>query len=84
MDGLAVLKKIKAKHPETQIILLTGHASFKGSVEAIKGGASDYLEKPTDMEALATKIKEAKAEKMLMVQKQHLDSVLDSIKKYGI
>ncbi len=84
MDGLAVLKKIKAKHPETQIILLTGHASLKGSVEAIKGGASDYLEKPTDMQALATKIKQAKAEKMLVVQKQHLESVLDSIKKYGI
>jgi FixJ family two-component response regulator len=50
----------------------------------MKGGASDYLEKPADMEALSKKITEAKAEKMMIVQKQHLDSVLDSIKKYGI
>ena len=84
MDGMAVLKKIKAKHPEAQIILLTGHASLERGVEAIKIGASDYLEKPADMEALSEKIKEAKTEKMLIVQKQHLDSVLDSIKKYGI
>lgn len=84
MDGLAVLKKIKAKHPEAQIILLTGHASLERGVEAMKGGASDYLEKPADMEALSKKITEAKAEKMMIVQKQHLDSVLDSIKKYGI
>ena len=70
MDGLAVLKKIKARHPESQIILLTGHASLERSVEAMKGGASDYLEKPADMEALAKKIKEAKTEKMMIVQKQ--------------
>jgi DNA-binding NtrC family response regulator len=84
MDGMAVLKKIKARHPEAQIILLTGHASLERGVEAIKIGASDYLEKPADMEALSKKIKEAKAEKMLIVQKQQLDNVLDTIKKYGI
>jgi len=84
MDGMAVLKKIKAKHPEAQIILLTGHASLEKGVEAMKIGASDYLEKPADMEALYKKIKEAKTEKMLIVQKQQLDSVLDTIKKYGI
>jgi DNA-binding NtrC family response regulator len=84
MDGMAVLKKIKARHPEAQIILLTGHASLERGVQAIKIGASDYLEKPADMEALSKKIKEAKAEKMLIVQKQQLDSVLDTIKKYGI
>ncbi len=84
MDGMAVLKKIKAKHPEAQIILLTGHASLEKGVEAMKIGASDYLEKPADMDALYKKIKEAKTEKMLIVQKQQLDSVLDTIKKYGI
>ena len=84
MDGMAVLKKIKTRHPEAQIILLTGHASLERGVEAIKIGASDYLEKPADMEALSKKIKEAKTEKMLIVQKQQLDSVLDTIKKYGI
>ena len=84
MDGMAVLKKIKARHPAAQIILLTGHASLERGVEAIKIGASDYLEKPADMEALSKKIIEAKAEKMLIVQKQQLDNVLDAFKKYGI
>lgn len=84
MDGLAVLKKIKAKHPEAQIILLTGHASLERGLAAMKGGASDYIEKPADLDSLSKKIKEAKAEKMMVVQKQNLDSVLDSIKKYGI
>ena len=84
MDGLAVLKKIKARHPEAQIILLTGHASLERGVEAMKFGASDFLEKPADIEALSKKIKEAKVEKMLIVQKQQLDNVLDAFKKYGI
>ena len=84
MDGLAVLKKIKTRHPEAQIILLTGHASLERGVEAMKGGAYDYLEKPADLDSLSEKIKQAKAEKMMVVQKQNLDSVLDTIKKYGI
>ena len=84
MDGMDVLKKIKAKHPEAQIILLTGQASLEMGVEAMKIGASDYLEKPADIESLSKKIKEAKTEKMLIVKKQQLDSVLDTIKKYGI
>lgn len=84
MDGLAVLKKIKTKHPEAQIILLTGHASLERGLEAMKGGASDYLEKPADLDSLSKKIKEAKVEKMMVVQKQNLDNVLDSIKKYGM
>ena len=84
MDGLAVLKKIKAKHPEAQIILLTGHATLESGLEAMKTGASDYLEKPADLNVLTQKIKEAKDEKMMIVQKQQLDSVLDTIKKYGI
>jgi two-component system, OmpR family, response regulator len=84
MDGLAVLKNIKAKHPEAQIILLTGHATLESGVKAMKDGASDYLEKPADLNELSEKIMAAKDEKMLIVQKQQLDSVLDTIKKYGI
>ena len=83
MDGFEVLKKIKAKRPEMQIILLTGYATVQKGVEAIKLGAADFLEKPADMEVLFKKIKKAKAEKMLVVGKHQDEDVLKMIKKFG-
>ncbi len=83
MDGMDALKAIKAKKPEAQIILLTGYATVEKSVEAMKIGATDFVEKPADLEVLAEKIKNAKAEKMLIVEKQTEDKVKNIIKKYG-
>lgn len=83
MDGMDALKAIKAKKPELQIILLTGYATVEKSVEAMKIGATDFIEKPADIEVLAEKIKEAKAQKMLIVEKQTENKVKDILKKYG-
>ena len=46
MDGMEALKAIKDKKPELQIILLTGYATVEKTVEAMKIGAADFLEKP--------------------------------------
>jgi len=83
MDGMEALKSIKAKRPESQIILLTGFATVEKGVEAMKEGAADFLEKPADLEVLSRKIKEAKAEKMVIVEKQATKKVIDIIKRYG-
>jgi DNA-binding NtrC family response regulator len=84
MDGMQALKAIKEKRPESQIILLTGYATVEKGVEAMKIGATDFIEKPADLETLAQKIKEAKAQRMLIVEKQQAKNVLDVLKKYGI
>ena len=83
MDGMDALKAIKAKKPEAQIILLTGYATVEKSVEAMKIGATDFVEKPVDLAVLAEKIKNAKAEKMIIVEKQTEDKVKNILKKYG-
>jgi len=83
MDGMDALKAIKAKKPESQIILLTGYATVEKSVEAMKIGATDFVEKPVDLAVLAEKIKNAKAEKMIIVEKQTEDKVKNILKKYG-
>jgi len=84
MDGMEALRSIKAKRPESQIILLTGYATLEKGIEAMKIGATDFLEKPADLEVLSQKIKQAKAEKMVIVEKQQEQKVIDAIKKYGV
>ncbi len=46
VDGLAVLQHVRAEHPGTQVILLTAHGTVETAVEAMKGGACDFLQKP--------------------------------------
>ena len=84
MDGMEALQTIKAKRPESQIILLTGYSTLEKGVEAMKIGATDFIEKPADLEVLSDKIKKAKAERMLIADKQQADKVLAAIKKYGV
>ena len=71
VDGLEALKRAKQTRPELQVILLTGHATVENGVEAIKLGAMDFSEKPADLETLSEKIKRAKQNKMLIVEKTH-------------
>jgi len=59
MDGIYLLKQIKEKYSDTEVILLTGHASTQDGVEGIKAGAFDYLTKPIELEHLLGKIQQA-------------------------
>jgi two-component system, NtrC family, response regulator AtoC len=46
MGGMALLRKVKAEQPETEVLVLTAHGSVEGAVEAMKLGAFEYLQKP--------------------------------------
>ena len=83
MDGIQVLKTLKAKHPELQVILLTGHGSIEKGVEAMRQGAMDFIEKPADLEVLTEKIKKAQARKMILVERKIEKEVRDILVSKG-
>lgn len=70
MDGLETLKAIKEKNPDLQVILLTGYATVEKSVEAMKLGAMDFIEKPADLDKLTAMIKKAQARKLVITEKK--------------
>jgi DNA-binding NtrC family response regulator len=70
MDGMDTLRHLLEDNPDLQVILLTGYATLEKGVEAIRLGAMDFLEKPAEMQKLMEKIREAKANKMLLVEKR--------------
>jgi DNA-binding NtrC family response regulator len=64
MNGLELLKRFKADHPDCEVILLTGQGSIETAVEAMKLGAYDYLQKPfslKDLEVIAQKASERRS-----------------------
>ncbi|MEI6218175.1 MAG: response regulator [bacterium] len=46
MDGMAVLKIIKDRWPESEVIMITGYPAVESAKEAVSLGAYDYLAKP--------------------------------------
>lgn len=54
MDGMEVLQRVTASLPSTAVIVMTGHASTESTVEAMRQGAVDYLEKPFSIHRLKT------------------------------
>ena len=46
LDGMAVLKTIKARWPESEVIIITGYPAVETAKEAVTLGAYDYLAKP--------------------------------------
>jgi DNA-binding NtrC family response regulator len=75
IDGLETLKRIKAKQPETEIIMLTGQGSIRTSIEAMKLGAEDFLQKPVNITELMDKISEAKDKRMLVLQARSVKEI---------
>jgi NtrC-family two-component system response regulator AlgB len=50
MDGLALLREIRQRRPETLVVLMTAYATVPQAVEAMRAGAYDYLVKPFSLE----------------------------------
>jgi len=50
MDGLALLREVKRRGPETVVLLMTAYATVPQAVEAMRAGAYDYLVKPFGLE----------------------------------
>ncbi|MBN2039121.1 MAG: sigma-54-dependent Fis family transcriptional regulator [Spirochaetes bacterium] len=61
IDGIEVLTKIKASHPEMDmaVIMISGHASIDIAVKSTKLGALDFLEKPPSMQRVITSVNNA-------------------------
>ena len=78
MDGIETLKAMRRINPGIQVILLTGHGTVKRGIEAMKLGAMDFLEKPTDIAELIQKIKDAKAKQTAAAEKK-IEQIVNDI-----
>lgn len=58
-DGLSVLKEIRAKNPKAKVFIITAYPSIDTAKEAIRGGATDYLPKPFELDYLENIIRKS-------------------------
>ena len=82
MDGVEVLKRIKEKDSEAEVIVITGHGDMDSAVAALRCGASDFLTKPIRDEALMLTLERAKQKISIAQQlKDYAENLEQTVEK---
>ena len=82
VDGIELVRKFKQLDPEAEVILISGQGNIPRSVEAVKAGAFDFLEKPVDAERLLDKLEKAIKQKSLVDENEQLKARLQDRYKF--
>ena len=77
-DGFGLMKTLREKNAYAKFIVITGHGEKEAAVQAVKSGASDYLEKPFDLEEFAHTVKRTQKEYSLQMENQDLIGRLEA------
>ncbi len=83
VNGMEVLQQTKARLPETEVILITGHASIDAAIGAVKKGAFHYVAKPLKLEEIRNLSRRALEHKRLVTENRQLKARLEPLDGWG-
>ena len=82
--GIEMLPEIRQINPEMPVIILTAHATLDAAMQAVRGGARDFLLKPIDPAAILERVSQVLAEsKQPKRQKEIISQVQDLLAELG-
>jgi DNA-binding NtrC family response regulator len=76
IDGMEVLEKTKARHPEIEVIMITGYATISSAIESLKKGAYHYVAKPFNLEEVRSAVRRALERKRLRDEARELKTLV--------
>ena len=82
MDGIELLRRVKASYPNTIVIIITAYGSVESAVEAMKIGADDYLLKPFRPDQLALVIEKTVSQMKLACKYRYVKGLLDDMTRF--
>ncbi len=80
VDGMQILRKAKALHPECEVILITGYATLQSAIQAMKKGAYDYVAKPFKLDEVRKVVAEAAEKVRLKNENARLREQIDNFR----
>ncbi len=78
VDGMHVLQQVKERHPEVDVIMMTGLSQVQTAVKAMKLGALDYLSKPFDPDEFKLVVERALERRRLLHENRSLKTQMGS------
>jgi putative nucleotidyltransferase with HDIG domain len=78
MDGVLLLKEIKALQPDTEFIMLTGIVDLDTAIRAMRMGATDYLTKPFNLAQVRLTVERALEKRRLVLENREYRMALEA------
>ena len=72
MDGVEVMREVRNLAPDTQVIMLTAHATLDSAVEALRYGGHDYLLKPSSTEEILSSVEKGLEKRRQRLRQEEL------------
>jgi len=79
LDGLDVLRTIKARWPDSEVVVITGYPSIESAKEAVRLGAQNYIAKPVGPEDVIRAANEAWTQKRWAMHRNQNDREADDL-----
>src|SRR5688500_9938069 len=77
LDGLATLERLRQRHVDAPVVMISGHGNIESAVRAIKLGAFDFVEKPLSLEKTVLVIGNAVRQRRLEAENRALRAHVD-------
>ncbi len=77
LDGLATLERLRQRHVDSPVVMISGHGNIESAVRAIKMGAFDFVEKPLSLEKTVLVVGNAVRQRRLEVENRALRAHVD-------
>jgi len=85
--GVELLAPLKTRHPQMELIMVTGYASTETAMQALNAGATAYITKPLNMDEVLAEVRKILEKQQLVAEKtqaeeqiRHVNAVLDAIR----
>jgi putative two-component system response regulator len=80
MDGIELLRQVRARYPETAVMMLTAVADVESAVSCFAIGALDYLTKPFNLEEVRARVSQALERRRLVIEnREYRESLEDKV-----
>jgi two-component system response regulator AtoC len=83
LDGIELLRRVKAIAPDTNVVIITAHGSIERAVEAMQLGAADFVTKPFSMMQLLLRLNNICSSKLLREENVRLQEQLEKRYSFG-
>ena len=77
LDGLATFQRLRERHVDAQVVLISGHGNIESAVRAIKMGAFDFVEKPLSLDKTVLVVANALRQRRLEAENRALRARVD-------
>jgi len=84
LDGIDVLRAAKRIDPRIEVIVITGQASVSSAIEALRGGARDYAEKPISIPLILEKLENVRDHRRHCAEADELRVAMETAQEDGV